>query len=62
MKFLKNQDGATVFEYGLIAALLAIAAIMIFDRGPAKQTTDEPLSLTTEAPAKENPADINPPG
>ena len=26
-KLLKNQDGATAVEYGLIAALIAVAAI-----------------------------------
>ena len=27
MKFLKNSKGATAIEYGLIAALIAVAAI-----------------------------------
>ncbi len=27
-KFVKNEDGATAIEYGLIAALIAIAAIV----------------------------------
>ena len=27
IKFLKNQEGATAIEYGLIAALIAVAAI-----------------------------------
>ena len=27
LKVLKNQDGATAIEYGLIAALIAVAAI-----------------------------------
>jgi pilus assembly protein Flp/PilA len=27
VKFLKNSDGATAIEYGLIAALIAVAAI-----------------------------------
>ena len=26
-RFLKNEDGATAIEYGLIAALIAVAAI-----------------------------------
>lgn len=59
MKFLKNQDGATAIEYGLIAALLAIAAIIAFDPDP---TAEEPLPLTVEAPAQEAPTDTNPPG
>ena len=27
LKMLKNEDGATAIEYGLIAALIAVAAI-----------------------------------
>jgi pilus assembly protein Flp/PilA len=27
MKMLKNEEGATAIEYGLIAALIAVAAI-----------------------------------
>ena len=27
LKLIKNQDGATAIEYGLIAALIAVAAI-----------------------------------
>ena len=27
-KLLKNEDGATAIEYGLIAALIAVAAIV----------------------------------
>jgi pilus assembly protein Flp/PilA len=29
-KLLKNEDGATAIEYGLIAALIAVAAIGAF--------------------------------
>lgn len=29
-KLLRNQDGATAIEYGLIAALIAVAAIVAF--------------------------------
>jgi pilus assembly protein Flp/PilA len=29
-KFWKNEDGATAIEYGLIAALIAVAAIAAF--------------------------------
>ena len=28
--FLRNEDGATAVEYGLIAALIAVAAITAF--------------------------------
>jgi len=27
IRFLKNEDGATAIEYGLIAALISVAAI-----------------------------------
>jgi pilus assembly protein Flp/PilA len=30
MKLLENEDGATAIEYGLIAALIAVAAISAF--------------------------------
>jgi len=29
MKLLKNNDGATAIEYGLIAALIAVAAVTV---------------------------------
>jgi pilus assembly protein Flp/PilA len=29
IKILKNEDGATAIEYGLIAALISIAAVTI---------------------------------
>jgi pilus assembly protein Flp/PilA len=29
MKLLKNEDGATAIEYGLIAALIAVAAVTV---------------------------------
>jgi pilus assembly protein Flp/PilA len=29
-KLVKNEDGATAIEYGLIAALIAVAAIAAF--------------------------------
>ena len=30
VKLLRNEDGATAIEYGLIAALIAVAAIAAF--------------------------------
>ena len=30
IKLIKNDDGATAIEYGLIAALIAVAAIAAF--------------------------------
>lgn len=29
IKLIKNEDGATAIEYGLIAALIAVAAVTI---------------------------------
>jgi pilus assembly protein Flp/PilA len=29
IKLLKNEDGATAIEYGLIAALIAVAAVTV---------------------------------
>ena len=29
IKFFKNEDGATAIEYGLIAALIAVAAVTV---------------------------------
>ena len=31
-KLMKNEDGATAIEYGLIAALIAVAAIVAMGR------------------------------
>ena len=31
INLLKNEDGATAIEYGLIAALIAVAAISAFN-------------------------------
>ena len=28
LKFLKNKDGVTIIEYGLIAALIAVAIVV----------------------------------
>jgi pilus assembly protein Flp/PilA len=39
-KFLKDEGGATAIEYGLIAALISIAAITAFNAvGSKLQTT-----------------------
>ena len=29
IKLLRNEDGATAIEYGLIAALIAVAAVVV---------------------------------
>ena len=39
-KFLKNEDGATAIEYGLIAALIAVAIVGVLALvGPQLSTT-----------------------
>jgi pilus assembly protein Flp/PilA len=40
VKLLKNEDGATAIEYGLIAALIAVAAVTVM------QTVGTNLSTT----------------
>ena len=42
-KFLQDEDGATAIEYGLIAALIAVAVIA------AIQAVGEQLSTTFES-------------
>ena len=40
LKLIKNEDGATAIEYGLIAALIAVAAIGAMSQiGTALNTT-----------------------
>ena len=40
LKLMKNEDGATAIEYGLIAALIAVAAIGAMSQiGTALNTT-----------------------
>jgi pilus assembly protein Flp/PilA len=40
VKLFKNEDGATAIEYGLIAALIAVAAIAAFQMvGTSLSTT-----------------------
>jgi pilus assembly protein Flp/PilA len=38
MRLLKNQDGATALEYGLIAALVAVAAVTVLSTVGANLT------------------------
>ena len=53
MKFLRtfgqNQSGATAIEYGLIAALIAVAAITAIGSLSNNDTSDE-ASATTLGP------------
>ena len=48
-KLFRNNDGATAIEYGLIAALIAVAAITAMS-GLGDQLTDT-FSATSEAMA-----------
>ena len=59
MKFLrilrKNEDGATAIEYGLIAALIAVAAITALtslggNLSTTFQTTSDAMVATAPAP------------
>ncbi|MBW4329611.1 Flp family type IVb pilin [Stakelama sp. CBK3Z-3] len=45
-KFIRNSKGATAIEYGLIAALIAVAAIAAM-RGLGGQLTDTFDNVTT---------------
>ena len=38
-KHLKNEDGATAIEYGLIAALIAVAAVTVLGTVGTNLTT-----------------------
>ena len=38
-KLLKNEDGATAIEYGLIAALIAVAAVTVLGTVGTNLTT-----------------------
>lgn len=55
-KFLKEEDGVTALEYGLLAAL--VAGVLIAVAGPAIKTFFEALfnaltgAVTTALPAK----------
>ncbi len=51
LKLIRNEKGATAIEYGLIAALIAVAAI------GAMTTIGENLSTTFEGVATELAAD-----
>ena len=46
LKLLKNNKGATAIEYGLIAALIAVAAIAAMQN--IGDALEEPFKLTLE--------------
>lgn len=55
-KFFKNEDGATAIEYGLIAALIAVAAITAMqglgnELGTTFNTTSSAMQKANEAGA-----------
>jgi pilus assembly protein Flp/PilA len=46
-KLIRNEDGATAIEYGLIAALIAVAAITAM-QGLGDQLTNTFTEVSTE--------------
>ena len=49
-KFLKNEDGATAIEYGLIAALIAVAIVGVLALlGPQLSTTFQKINDNVKA-------------
>ena len=49
-KFLKNEDGATAIEYGLIAALIGVAIIAaVTTLGGSLESTFTEVSTTLDA-------------
>lgn len=56
-KMLKNEEGATAIEYGLIAALIAVAAIgAMTSLGSNLSNTFNTVSDKMETPAAEAPS------
>jgi len=56
-KFFRNEDGATAIEYGLIAALIAIAAVVVMQGLGQELTSSFAVSSETM-----NVANANAPG
>lgn len=54
-RFFKNQSGATAIEYGLIAALIAVAAITILQSFAEKPAVSEEatMKVTEEVPVSD---------
>jgi len=57
LKLIKNEEGATAIEYGLIAALIAVAAITALTSVGSQLTTtfetvNTSLSAANTAPAQ----------
>jgi pilus assembly protein Flp/PilA len=49
LKLIRNEEGATAIEYGLIAALIAVAAIAALTRvGGSLQTTFNSVGSSLE--------------
>ncbi len=54
LKMIKNEDGATAIEYGLIAALIAVAAIGAMGNiGSTLSTTFNGVAVELEAEEEE---------
>ena len=51
LKLLRNEDGATAIEYGLIAALIAVAAVTVMGTvGTNLSTTSAPSPASSKHP------------
>ena len=65
MKLLRNEDGATAIEYGLIAALIAVAAVTVWApsaRTSAARSTPSPASSKLRRKSKTPGGTAVPPG
>jgi pilus assembly protein Flp/PilA len=59
-KIFKNEDGATAIEYGLIAALIAVAAIVAMGQvGTALTTTFTGVADQLDGAVAESPVTQN---
>jgi Flp pilus assembly pilin Flp len=47
-KFFRNESGATAIEYGLIAALIAVALLAIFSSDSKSADSEQAITKTTE--------------
>jgi hypothetical protein len=52
-KFLKDENGATAIEYGLIAALIVVAVIKAYREVWPEKTAEEPTPATVEMTIQE---------
>lgn len=47
-QFLRDEEGATAIEYGIIAGLMAVILVAVFD-GPVKDMLEELFKRVKEA-------------